>query len=157
MSVPGITFVESADDLSAHQLRGGFWAGWPNPPSPETHLRILRGSAAVVLAQDDATGAIVGFVTAITDGVLSAYIPSLEVLPAWQGRSVGGALLRRLLERLRHLYMIDLICDPQLQPYYALHGMQPATGMVIRNYDRQSGAAADVGDHAGAEGAGLHL
>ena len=37
-----------------------------------------------MLARDDA-GRVVGFVTAISDGVLSAYIPLLEVLPEYQG------------------------------------------------------------------------
>ena len=140
MSAAGIVYLESANDLSAQQLRGGFWVGWPNPPSAETHLRLLRNSSALVLAQDSSTGEIVGFITAISDGVLSAYIPFLEVLPVWQGRGIGGELMDRLLAQLRQLYMIDLLCDASLQPYYARHGMTPATGMAIRNYDRQSGA-----------------
>jgi ribosomal protein S18 acetylase RimI-like enzyme len=140
MNAAGIIYLDSADDLSVHQLRGGFWVGWPNPPSAETHLRLLRNSAVILLAQDTSTGEIVGFITAVSDGVLSAYIPFLEVLPAWQGRGIGGELVERLLTRLRQLYMIDLLCDVPLQPYYARHGMTPATGMAIRNYDRQSGA-----------------
>jgi hypothetical protein len=35
--------------------------------------------------------------------------------------------------------MIDLICDADVQPFYARLGMQPYTGMILRNYDRQSG------------------
>jgi hypothetical protein len=35
--------------------------------------------------------------------------------------------------------MIDLLCDPDVQPFYGRLGMRPATGMLIRNYDRQSG------------------
>ena len=140
MSAAGIVYLDSADDLSAHQLRGGFWVGWANPPSAETHLRLLRGSAVVVLAQDTSSGDIVGFITATSDGVLSAYIPFLEVLPDWQGRGIGGELVERLLTQLRQLYMIDLLCDEPLQTYYVRHGMTPMTGMAIRNYDRQSGA-----------------
>lgn len=134
-----IVYSESLDGISAEQLRGGFFVGWPNPPSPETHLRIMHGSYAVVLALDDDTGQVVGFITAISDGVLSAYIPLLEVLPGWQGRGIGGELVRRMIERLRNLYMIDLLCDPELQPYYARFGMRPSTGMLLRNYDRQAG------------------
>jgi predicted N-acetyltransferase YhbS len=140
MTAAGIIYLDSAEELSAHQLRGGFWVGWANPPSAETHLRLLRNSAVIVLAQDSATGQIVGFITAVSDGVLSAYVPFLEVLPAWQGRGVGGELVDRLLAQLRQLYMIVLLCDAPLQPYYERHGMTPATGMAIRNYDRQSGA-----------------
>ena len=94
----------------------------------------------MLLARDDATGAVVGFITAISDGVSCAYIPHLEVLPAYQGSGIGSELVRRMLERLRQIYMIDLICDTDVQPFYARLGMQPYTGMILRNYDRQSGA-----------------
>lgn len=131
------TFRDTPDNLTPEQLRG-FFVGWPNPPSPEAHLRLLRGSAAVELAVDEASGAVVGFVTAISDGVSCAYIPHLEVLPEYRGRGIGTELMERMLARLRQLYMIDLICDPEVQPFYARLGMRPSTGMLVRNYDRQS-------------------
>jgi ribosomal protein S18 acetylase RimI-like enzyme len=133
-----ITYTDSTAGVSPNNLRG-FFVGWPNPPAPETHLRILNGSDAVVLALDDSTGAVVGFITAISDGVSCAYIPHLEVLPEYQGRGIGSELARRMLEKLGRLYMIDLLCDPDVQPFYTRLGMRPATGMLIRNYDRQSG------------------
>lgn len=138
--------IHYTDDLSgvtADQLQG-FFVDWPNPPTPDTHLRLLHGSGAVELAADDATGRIVGFVTAITDGVLSAYIPLLEVLPAYQGRGVASELVRRLLKKLDHIYMIDLLCDTDLQPFYEKQGMRPATGMMIRNYAMQAGDARNL-------------
>lgn len=132
-----IEYRDSIDGVSADHLRGGFFVGWPNPPSPEAHYRILAGSAAVGLAVEPG-GAVVGFITAISDGVSSAYIPHLEVLPAYQGRGIGGELLRRLLARLSGLYMVDLMCDPELQPYYERFDMRRASGMLLRNYERQS-------------------
>ena len=134
-----ITYTDSLADITPAQLCGGFFAGWPNPPSPETHLRLLAGGTHVELAIDVATGDVVGFITAISDGVLSAYIPLLEVLPAYRGRGIGTALVRRMLDRLRPLYMVDVLCDPKLQGFYARLGMEPATGMLVRNYDRQAG------------------
>ena len=133
-----ISYQHDLDGVSERQL-GGFFAGWPNPPAPATHLRLLRGSQHVVLARDDASGQVVGFITALSDGVLSAYIPHLEVLPAYQGRGIGTVLLQQMLGQLRELYMVDLICDPPLQPFYERLGMRPWSGMVLRNYDRQSG------------------
>ncbi len=112
------------------------------PPSPETHLRILHGSDAVGLAIDDTTQQVVGFITAISDGVLSAYIPLLEVLPAYQGQGIGQLLVERMLARLADLYAVDLLCDVDMQSYYARFDMRPATGMKVRNYARQSGAEA---------------
>lgn len=133
-----VIYTDSLDNLSADHLRGGFFVGWPNPPSPETHLRVLQGSDHVVLAKDGEQ--VIGYITAVTDGVLAAYIPHLEVLPAYKGQGIGSELVRRMLDKLRDLYMIDLICDTDVQPFYARLGMRPYTGMIYRNYDRQSGA-----------------
>ena len=137
------TYRTTPDGVPPDMLPG-FFAGWPNPPSPETHLRILKHSDAVVLAIDDEAGRVVGFITAITDHVRSAYIPHLEVLPDWQGRGIGSELVRRMVDRLDGLYMIDLLCDPDVQPFYDRLGFRRATGMAIRNYDRQSGATSPV-------------
>ncbi len=132
-----ISYQDSLEGVGVEQLRGGFFVGWPNPPAPEDHYRIMAGSMAVGLAlAPDRT--VVGFITAVGDGVCSAYIPLLEVLPAYQGRGIGTELMRRMLDRLAGYYMVDLLCDPGLQPFYQRLGMRPATGMLLRNYARQS-------------------
>ena len=82
---------------------------------------------------------VVGFVTAISDGVLAASVPLLEVRPAYRGRGVGRELMRRMLEMLDGLYMVDLLCDSDLQPFYEKVGMRRSPGMMVRNYARQSG------------------
>jgi ribosomal protein S18 acetylase RimI-like enzyme len=137
-----IRYPCTTEGITSQQLEG-FFEGWPNPPSPETHLRILEGSDHVVLAVDDgasvSTGAaVVGFITAISDGVLTAHIPLLEVLPHYQGIGIGSELVRRMLEQLGDLYAIDLLCDTDVQPFYARLGMRPAAAMMVRDYDRQS-------------------
>ena len=136
-----IIYTDSLDGVTSEHLQGGFFVGWPNPPSPITHYRILANSAAIVLARI-ADGSVVGFITAVSDHVSCAYIPHLEVLPAYQGQGIGSELVRRIVEKLRHLYMIDLVCDPSLQPFYERLGMRPVVGMVIRNYDRHAGEPA---------------
>lgn len=134
-----IRYTDSLDSIDSCHLDGGFFVGWPNPPAAETHLRMLRGSAHVWLALDDETGDVVGFVNAISDGVLAAYVPLLEVLPDYQGRGIGRALMRRMLETLSGIYMVDLLCDAELQSYYERLGMRRATGMLVRNYAAQAG------------------
>ncbi len=138
-----IQYRDSIDAVEPAQLAGGFFEGWPNPPAPEIHLRILQGSYAVILALDaavdEALPPVIGFVNAISDGALVAFIPLLEVLPAYRGRGIGAALVERMLEKLRHFYAVDLICDPQLNDFYRRFGMQPCNAMIRRQYDRQSG------------------
>ncbi len=48
---------------------------------------------------DDENGKFVGFITAITDKILSAYIPFLEVLPEYQRQGIGKELVKRMLEK----------------------------------------------------------
>ena len=133
-----IRYQSDLQGITPERLEG-FFAGWPNPPSPATHLRLLTGSAYVELAVATATGQVVGFINAISDGLLMAYIPLLEVLPDYQGQGIGAALVARLLVRLEHFYAIDLLCDVDVQSFYARLGMHPATGMMVRHYERQSG------------------
>ena len=135
-----ISYSDSVEGIAADQLHG-FFVGWPNSPTPQTHLELLQNSAHVVLALDDETSNVVGFVTAISDEVLTAHIPLLEVLPAYQGRGIGQELMRRVLEKLSKLYAVDLLCDPELQAFYERLGMRRAVGMMVRNYERQSGAS----------------
>jgi GNAT superfamily N-acetyltransferase len=126
-----IDYTDSLAGIEPEQL-GDFFVGWPHPPSRETHLRLLAGSDYVVLALDLDTGQVIGYVTALTDGVLSSFIPLLEVLPAYQDRGIGTALMMRMLDRLGHLPNVDLLCDPDVAPFYERFGMKPVGGMVLR-------------------------
>lgn len=132
-----VTYLDTADGIAETHLNG-FFAGWGNPPSPQALLRILQGSDYLVLARNEETGNIIGYITAISDGVSCAYIPHLEVHSAWRGHGIGSELVRRLLEKLRHLYMIDLMCDPDVMPFYERLGFQRYSGMLIRHYERQA-------------------
>ena len=133
-----LEYTDELARITAAHLQG-FFVGWPNPPSPHTHLALLQRSTHAVLAREGQDGPVVGYVTAITDGILSAYVPLLEVLPSRQGQGVGRALMRRVLELLGEYYMVDLLCDPGLRPFYAHLGLLPAVGMMRRAYDRQAG------------------
>lgn len=133
-----IRYTTSLQHIDTAHL-SGFFEGWGNPPSPATHLTLLRNSAAVVLAIDDDSGQVVGFINALSDGVLCAFIPLLEVLPAYRGHGIGTALVQQMQAQLSHLYSIDLICDVALQPFYQKLGMQPYSAMVSRHYVNQAG------------------
>ncbi len=132
-----IRYAHSVEEITTEHIQG-FFVGWPHPPSPETHLRLLTNSDEIVLAIDDCTGDVVGFITALTDHVLTAYISFLEVLPAYRHQGIGHELVERMLARLRHLYAVDLLCDAELQTFYESLGMQAATGMMLRRYAHQS-------------------
>ena len=127
------------DGIEASMLQG-FFVGWPDPPSPERHLDILKASHGIELAIDTTTGQVVGFINVISDGCFSSYIPLLEVRPDHQGRGIARELIRRIVTRYGELYMLDLCCNDDIAPLYAAHGFHKVSGLVHRNYDRQSGA-----------------
>jgi ribosomal protein S18 acetylase RimI-like enzyme len=124
--------VRYATDLAGIEARHlhGFFEGWSSPPEPDRHLAALRAAYRVVVALDG--DRVVGFVNAIGDGVLSAFIPLLEVLPEYRGRGIGSELMRRMLAQLEDIRAVDLCCDAELEGYYRRFGMEPELGMAIR-------------------------
>ncbi|MGD7043199.1 GNAT family N-acetyltransferase [Jeotgalibacillus proteolyticus] len=131
-------YKNGLNEISSEML-AGFFVDWPNPPSPQTHLKLLKNSSKVVIAVDENTNQVVGFITAISDGVLSAYIPFLEVLPEYKNKGIGKELVKLMLEELDDLYMVDLSCDDDLISYYEKFGLLKSNSMLVRNYERQSG------------------
>jgi len=117
-----------ADDLE------DFFEGWGKKPDPEKRLKILQNSDHIITAHDE--GRLIGFINAITDKNLSAYIPLLEVLPAYRGKGIGSELVKRMTELLNSFYMIDLCCDDSLSGFYEKLGFVKSAGMIKRNYDK---------------------
>ncbi|MHB9030578.1 MAG: GNAT family N-acetyltransferase [Candidatus Latescibacterota bacterium] len=124
-----INFTDDLSGLSTRRLTG-FFSGWPSHPDPETHLSILRNSYKVCLALDG--DRCVGFINALSDGVFYAYIPLLEVLPDYRGQGIGSELVRRMLESLDGMYAVDIVCDPDVAPFYEKLGFARCVGMIQR-------------------------
>ena len=132
-----LTYQTTSEGLTPDQLDGEFFEGWLDPPLPETLLRILQSSDHVVVAiRNDK---VIGFVTALSDGVLSAFITLLEVIPEEQDKGIGHSLINQLMDDIGDLYMVDLVCDANLSRFYAELGFATTTGMSRRNYAVQSG------------------
>ena len=134
--MPGVACViYYTDDLASvcEDMLCGFFVGWPRRPSPAQHLAVLRGSYRSVVAIDDADGRAVGFVNMLSDGVLTAFIPWLEVLPGYQGQGVGSELMRRILDGTDRFYSVDLACDAALVSYYGRFGMRGASSALLRH------------------------
>jgi ribosomal protein S18 acetylase RimI-like enzyme len=124
--------------LIPDQLQG-FFIGWRHKPDPGMHLKILKKSTYVIYAQDAATNQVIGYTTAMSDKLISAYIPLLEVLPTYQRQGIGTKLLQLIMEEIGDLYMIDLCCDEDLKPFYSKLGFSEMSAMGMRKYAYQSG------------------
>jgi len=122
-----VRYTDSLEGVTADML-AGLHVGWPKPPSPATHLKSLRNMNAVMLAIDDETGRVVGFVSGMTDETLILFIWDIEVRPEYQGKGIGSELLRRLLDTCGDLYQVNLHTDTNL-----------VVGMTRMNRDLQDG------------------
>ena len=136
-----IEYFDNLDGIDPDQIEG-FFVGWPKPPSSLTHINILKQSSLFIVAVDIEKGRqVVGFINCLTDGILTAYIPLLEVLPTHQGSGIGKELVQRLLDRLGPIYMTDIVCDSELQPFYERFGFESYSAMIRRKFECQNGSA----------------
>lgn len=126
-------YETGADGLDSRDLEG-FFEGWPAAPDAAALLRILRASAFAMVARDGIR--VVGFINALSDGELAVYVPLLEVRASHRGLGIGSELVRRLLDHFEDAYMIDVVCDDDVVPFYERLGLTRVAGMAHRN--RQS-------------------
>lgn len=127
-----ITYQKSIEGISPGDLNG-FFEKWKFSVPPEKHFEILKNSYKIILALDSSR--VVGFINAISDKILSAYIPLLEVLPEYRGKGIGKELVKRMLDELKEFYMVDLCGDEALSGFYEKLGMRKLAGMIKRNFD----------------------
>ena len=66
-----------------------------------------------------------GLGNAISDGHLVVYYPHL-ILPEFQGRGVGGAILERLKAHYQGFHQHILVADGSAIGFYAKHGFKRA-------------------------------
>ena len=132
----------SADNHS-QLIAEGFFEGWLTSPGSAGLHRILRGSHCSFVALNSARRCIVGFINCISDGVLTCFIPLLEVLPEYRKRGIARLLVERMIEDTKQFYMVDLLCDAELMPFYEKFGFKSSNAMVRRNYKWQIARQAD--------------
>ena len=83
-----IRLQSDLENIGPEQLQG-FFEGWPDPPSAATLHRMLTASYRVSLAVNTQSDKVVGFIQAISDGILTAFIPLLEVRLEFRGQGTG--------------------------------------------------------------------
>jgi GNAT superfamily N-acetyltransferase len=134
-----IAYSSSIEHLSDSDL-SGFLAHWDFEPPGGTLFDILRGSSEFILARDDASSVICGYVAALSDRVACAYISALEVQPEYQRRGIGTALLNQMVDRL-DVFGIYLSCAPVLVPFYERSGFASGISMSKRKRRNASGSS----------------
>ena len=80
---------------------------------------------------------LVGYVDTTSNGVTDAYIQDLTVDPAYQGQGIGTELMNRIIARLREnkIFMISVIFDEPLLPFYKRFGFYPMLSGQLQTYE----------------------
>lgn len=128
-----IHYSSNKKDLENLDLTG-FFEGWSHLPSNDVLQKSIKNATYVVLAIDTQKKKLAGYITALSDKVLSAYIPFLEVEKSYQKNKIGTTLLKKILEQLDTIYMIDIVCDKELTSFYQKAGFKNWYAMIKRNY-----------------------
>lgn len=97
---------------------------WSAAEKPELLENALLGSHSLVTAWEGER--LVGLGNAISDGHLVVYYPHLLVLPEYQGRGIGTALMRRLMTRYQGFHMHMLTADGRAIAFYQKCGFTRA-------------------------------
>ncbi len=80
---------------------------------------------------------LVGYLEVVSDGVTDAYIQNLIVHPEYQGKGIGTELMNRTIAYLKEkkIYMITVIFEENLLPYYKRFGFTPMLCGQLQTYE----------------------
>ncbi|THV42217.1 GNAT family N-acetyltransferase [Glycomyces buryatensis] len=124
----------------------------PLGDKPPAHLATVFGNSRFTVFVYKG-GELVGAGRSLADGADCAYIADVAVHPDHQGRGLGSAVIRRLVDAVRGHKKIILYAAPGTEDFYSRLGfLRMNTAMAIW---RHSARAVDVGllapaaDHAG--------
>ncbi|HCR14400.1 GNAT family N-acetyltransferase [Solidesulfovibrio sp.] len=96
---------------------------------PDAHRRAFVASHTVVFVRDG--DRLIGFGRAISDGVYQAAIYDVAVVPEFQGKGLGRAIMTNILSRLSHCNII-LYASVGKEGFYRSLGMRSMkTGMAL--------------------------
>ena len=104
--------------------------GWMTAAQrPEHHLVSWRRAWPALVAVAD--GRVIGFLRAVSDGVVTTYVAGLLVAPEWRGRGVGQALLDAC-QTLAPATRLDLLAEPGAVSFYDRAGFRSYAGFRRR-------------------------
>lgn len=114
------------NELTARQYRGLWEAvGFPSPTEEQARLALAHTLYAVSVEID---GNIVGMGRLVGDGAVVVYLQEVFVHPAYQGRGVGSAVVRALLDYIRRTkpdqgaVMVGLLAAKGRESFYHRFG-----------------------------------
>jgi GNAT superfamily N-acetyltransferase len=118
-----ITFREIIPEKHAY-YRLFKTAGWQTTVEAEDLMLALHNSWLTLSAYDQ--DQLVGFGRVVSDGVMVALVYDLIVLPEYQGKGIGKAILEKLLNRckMQGILQVQLFCAKGKVLFYERFGFQ---------------------------------
>lgn len=117
---------EHVDHLVA-LYQGSWWAA----ERERSEVDLMLASTDVVFALiEKSSDRLVGFARALTDDVYFAMVFDVMVASDYQGRGLGRLLLDAVVvhPRLAQVQSLELVCQPDLVPFYRQWGFDRAVG-----------------------------
>lgn len=125
-----IEWQHHTDALDWDELSALYRAAPLGDKPPEWLRTVFGNSRHVCLARED--GRLVGAGRVVADGADFAYLCDIAVMPSHQGSGLGQAIVRQLLEPVKHHRKILLYAVPGKEPFYKRFGFRRmCTAMAI--------------------------
>ncbi len=125
--------VDALWDFLSNQA---YWARWRTRADVEAQL---AAAWRVIGAYDVATGAMVGFARAFSDGAALAYLADVYVLPGHRGHGLGHALVAAMVDEGPGSAYRWLLHTEDAHGLYAAHGFAPPDHTLLERPRRQPG------------------
>lgn len=122
-----ITIKDKTQRLTANQLEDLFLSvDWSSGHYPDKLERAMENYATVYTAWDG--DRLVGLISAMDDGVMTAYIHYLLVRPDYQGHGIGRMLLDKVKEKYKDYLRIALMAYDKECAFYERCGFKKGVG-----------------------------
>jgi len=124
-----VALVSSQGDAHVRHLVDLFGNEWWSRGRSVAEVQTVLGASDVVLAAIDSDrDELVGFARALTDGVFVAVVLDVIVAGNRRGEQIGRMLMQEMLRRLDGVNSIELVCQPDLEAFYAQWGFTTRVG-----------------------------
>ncbi|HEX7746596.1 MAG TPA: GNAT family N-acetyltransferase [Micromonosporaceae bacterium] len=113
------------------ELFAGAW--WTASRTPDDMTAMLAGSDLVIALVHRPTDRLVGFARVLTDGVYLAVVLDVIVASGARGSGLGTMLMDGVVghPRLAAVRSIELVCQPELMPFYRRWGFTERVGRSL--------------------------
>jgi GNAT superfamily N-acetyltransferase len=114
--------------------------GWSRPVNEEELREVLEAGPAVGAWDGER---LVGFVRALSDGHLAAYVEDVMVHQDYRRGGVGDLIMSRLLTEIKRSANVSLFCERPVARFYERNGFRAAFYVLMQRSVEEGQHAAE--------------